>query len=428
MFCENNIAVEGALCQKGRSWFESYKIISLNPLASYTLEKQEINFSNVLDYPGNRERIEEGLLFYPVLDKILEDIDKEILSIHEIPSLKPAQSSFFSLKILFDLFFTKVQLIQTIIKEEKADRITLIVDSGREYYPSPNILSVNESVNSCILRCEGWGVPVDIVPVYVSNSSRSRKNRKRGLNRSLPALGQRLFGNHLRNCDYLFNMSLIGKRFGLKESLKSFIQSLNFQEGGPVLIHGYGYNWEDCLPELYRTGLTPVFRTLASLGDKNEEERAELFNRVFCLCQTTPSLTTRTRYRGVDLSSIIIRRTAEIITDSVMDSVEGYHAVRKIIKEKKIKCLLVSTQASPRDQGVIHAAHDEGIPVVSWQHGGAGYCFHPMMPYAEFINSDIHFVFGEGIKTSYLETACRMALPSIPHIECVGSRYLLIGR
>ncbi len=117
MFCENNIAVEGALCQKGRSWFESYKIISLNPLASYTLEKQEINFSNVLDYPGNRERIEEGLLFYPVLDKILEDIDKEILSIHEIPSLKPAQSSFFSLKILFDLFFTKVQLIQTIIKE-----------------------------------------------------------------------------------------------------------------------------------------------------------------------------------------------------------------------------------------------------------------------------------------------------------------------
>ncbi len=107
MFCENNIAVEGALCQKGRSWFESYKIISLNPLASYTLEKQEINFSNVLDYPGNRERIEEGLLFYPVLDKILEDIDKEILSIHEIPSLKPVSLRFFLSRYYLIFFLQK---------------------------------------------------------------------------------------------------------------------------------------------------------------------------------------------------------------------------------------------------------------------------------------------------------------------------------
>ncbi|HMK16513.1 MAG TPA: hypothetical protein VK450_06295, partial [Methanomicrobiales archaeon] len=89
-----------------------------------------------------------------------------------------------------------------------------------------------------------------------------------------------------------------------------------------------------------------------------------------------------------------------------------------------IRCLLLSAHVTPGGHAAARAARDCGVPVISWQHGGAGYCYHPMMPYLEFLHSDVHLVFGDGAAAGYRATAGRLGLERSPRFIPVGSSTL----
>lgn len=61
---------------------------------------------------------------------------------------------------------------------------------------------------------------------------------------------------------------------------------------------------------------------------------------------------------------------------------------------------------------------------MSWQHGGGGYAFWPMIPFIEFFNSDIHFVFSKKVALKYIETSQKLGLFNTPVFLPVGSSSL----
>jgi len=82
------------------------------------------------------------------------------------------------------------------------------------------------------------------------------------------------------------------------------------------------------------------------------------------------------------------------------------------------------TRERPANHAIVQAAHDAGIPVISWQHGGGGYADFLMVTYIEFINSDWHFVFGEKVaeRFTYAAKVCRLDKP--PFFFAAGSSSL----
>jgi hypothetical protein len=101
-----------------------------------------------------------------------------------------------------------------------------------------------------------------------------------------------------------------------------------------------------------------------------------------------------------------------------------YPKAAQFIHKHDIKALLLSVRESAIGHTIVQVAHDAGIPVISWQHGGAGYGYHPLMPYIEYLGSDIHLVFGEGVAENYRWINDQIGLVDAPTIVAVGSSSL----
>jgi hypothetical protein len=393
--------------------------ISLSPAASYAFEKTNLTYKSVRDYRGGEERYQQGLENFQRIERIVTILDKELEHLHEVPELTPARYAIFNLKILIDVLFTAVQVLKTIIDTEKPDHIHLYT------IPAPSLtrtyaFSNDESVYAEILNMPGWNIPVDIIRDMGLETQcfRTPSSEYSFISR---------FQTWIMGYDILFNLGLIAKRAGIRTTAMAVYHYLFSIDRQPVLIYNSGYNWDDSLDELHRAGMVPVYRI------RDEEYDTEIIRNgkydnyrreVFSICTLHPDMREFNKFLGIDISSFLFERLSEIIGRSIQESIVVYPHAREMIRRRKIRCLLISVRERAIGHVIVQAAHDERIPVISWQHGGAGYCYHPMMPFIEFINSDWHFVFGEEIAESYRSTSERIGLEKIPIFVPVGSSSL----
>jgi len=97
-------------------------------------------------------------------------------------------------------------------------------------------------------------------------------------------------------------------------------------------------------------------------------------------------------------------------------------AKRKIEKLEPI-AVLTSTK-NPETFPVCKAARDLGVPVVTFQHGSAGYYRHKTVAYSDMWESDYYFTFGQKVADIYKGVAVRTGVKVVPvgmpSLDCYG--------
>lgn len=392
-----------------------YVCISLTPSASLAFEEKKIPYHSITSYTSDNDSSTDGLKNFNLIGQLISIVDEELRHEFPEPSLAPAKYSHYSLYILFDNLWTTISLIKKTVDIQKPDRIRLYAKPRMGMARGANALPNDQSVYAEVMRMAGWGLPIDILHAPDKVQCKSCSNRQ------LPLVSW--VKNRVMNNDLIFNIGLISRRQGFSSAIMAAWHALLCRQK-PVLIYNSGYNWDDALGELYRNGFSPVYRFrdadyVCSAGGEDIWK-----TRIGMIFRNHHSFREFDRILGIQISDFFFAWCTHILTTSVLESQWAYSEVRKKIRDDKICCLLHSVRDSAIGHASLQAAHDSGIPVISWQHGGAGYCYHPLMPYIEFNGSDWHFVFGEGVAGSYNKTVERLGLKDKPVFFPVGSSTL----
>jgi UDP-N-acetylglucosamine transferase subunit ALG13 len=388
------------------------KFISLNPTISFELDRRKIPHTTTLNYGGSDERYRNGIKAYSTVNKILEEIDTKLSDGSVDCPIKTATYSFHHIKNLFDVIQTNIHLLMEIIAQERPEKIITFGSSSSQ--PQGIIpFSNDESVFAQLLALDGWNIPVICFPT-----------EKTIIPTPLHHVKENRFRHFLIKNSTLFNMAMIVKRKGLKYLVHVAISSLLYKKI-PVVVYGSGYNWDDALVELYCAGFHPIIRyhNINSNAHLIGNER-KIQESIEKICKENVFINNCAIIYGVDARPLIFKRLSIILARTFIESITAYLQFSIFLQKQKPKCLLLSTQAYHIDRATIKSAHDYGIKAISWQHGGAGYGYHPMMPFAEFIDSDTHLVFGEAVKTSYIDTLQKLHILGTTKFIPVGSSSL----
>jgi hypothetical protein len=394
-----------------------YIFFAISPHAEYILQKEGINHKTACDYPGGDERLRLGFENFGRLDKITEILDIELIRIHQTRTLKPANYAFFYLKTLFDVLSSTIHLIKTIIAVERPHKIFVYSQSSEPQFVPPYSFGEYENIFAKVLQIPGWKIPVIV-----------KKRPQRGIQNTKSDKAKKLLGWEsiiypvAKNNSFVFNLGLLWKRFGLKGISLAITSLLSTGIKSPIVIYESGYNWDDALPELYHKNLIPVYRlTDADIEKYLQPNDFDHTQEIMKFCADSPELRKIAVWDDIDASAILFHRLSTIVGYSLRRSGIAYKVMKNLIRKKHIKALLFSIHTVACTNAVVQAAHDSGISVFSWQHGGGGFYYHPMMPYGEYIASDYHLVFGKGVVQSYQNTVLKLGLLSEQKFIPVGS-------
>jgi hypothetical protein len=358
-----------------------------------------------------------GLENFDRIKRIVAVLEKEIFPFHFIPNLTPVQYSIYNLKFLLDVLWTTIITLKKIIDSEKPDIIRLYtcghIESGIGLYAFSN----DESVYADVLVLDGWHIPVSVI----WRGDRHPENQGPIEKKSL--LANQIISS-IKKRDLIFNLGMIYLREGFYDCMKSLFYSLKFWRNKPVLIYGSGYNWDDSIQHLFRFGITPVYRVTDDVINTDLKRSRDFSDEIKKIYISNSSLRECDQILGINVAPIILNRLSQIISNSIRESIVSYEIARKQIKDKQIRALILTVRPHPAGHAVVQAAHDSGIPVISWQHGGAGYADFLIIPYIEFINSDWHFVFGEKVAEKYAHSARMCGFEKLPYFFPVGSSSL----
>ena len=228
-------------------------LIPLSPSASYSLDRRKIPHRSLQSYAGGEDPYRTGLDNFGRIEKLFHVLEPELKNLHGIPTLEPSRYSIYNLKILFDVLFTSIALIQRIIHKERPDAICIPLKRVPKERVGRYAFSNEESVYVTILSMDGWRVPVEFLEEGTLPAPRPQTTV------SYPPLGE-LLRRWIGSRDPLFNAGILLKRQNALSSSRAYFKGLLKRSGGPVLIYGSGYNWDDALVELYREGWRPVHR------------------------------------------------------------------------------------------------------------------------------------------------------------------------
>ena len=396
----------------------SFVFIALNPQVSYELERKGVFHKTTLDYGGSYERNLDCVNAYRTVNNVLMNVDQQVCQVLKKYQKNAAKFPFFYVKCLFDVIQSKIHLLKEIIAHEKPETI-IVFESRHTQNRSFVAFSEDNSVYSQLLELDGWTIPVIRIP---SDSPLQIPPMPAFLQLS-HIIADRI-RTALRKNSFFFNNGMLVKRKGLRYSLHiSFYSAIGKKQ--PVVLFGSGYNWDDALLELYRAGFHPIIRCLNTDTDVNRpDDEKRLKDLLLNIFKDSDLIKKASGMYGIDASPLLFEKLSVILAKSIIDSQYAYQHFSDLMLEKKPDSVLISTQAHPVDRAFIQAARDNKIAVISWQHGGGGYCYHPLMQFAEFIESDVHLVFGCAVKVSYINISQKLGIGPTPRIIEVGSSTL----
>jgi hypothetical protein len=402
------------------------QIIALTPFAMYELDKHKVPYRLPEDYYDLQELYQMGVENFQTIEGFCRIIDRSTQRAYPLITelgLKPALFSFYHLKYIYDTLTNRVFQLSKVLNAEKPN-VVLIHETKRYQFgackTAPYLLFDNrESVYAHLLALDGWNTEVKVLsPVTQAADSYFEKVSYEGFSDRM----KRRTLTWVKMHPSLFDILLTIRQKGWHGSLDCLKGLLNKNTHSPVLLLGGAYNWNSCREEMQLQGIGPIYRVADDLRWLGKGSNAELGN--------IPSVWNELRnneefhrffvQRGIDFYSIIEERLRFLVEWVTPTCLTAYQEATKLIRRRRVKALVSSTLATCVGHSVAQAAHNIGIPVVTWQHGAYGTAKYPLVEHTDLMSADDHFVFGGGVVEHYAESARRLSTRLVP----VGSASL----
>jgi hypothetical protein len=405
--------------EKSKFIFGNILFISLRPEASYELEKSGVIFKTRNDYFDSDTANTIGRENDKKIENISSLIDDKIHKKYGNFYLKPANDCFVSLKILFDVVAIDAAIIHTIIEREKPTAIHVFSKPANPTREKHLPFSTNESVYTEILLNSDWGIQVICEDLVIEEVTERQTSPWMNLHTL-----KKMMNKTLHHHNHLFDFLYVLDRKGLLPAFRTLYNKLTWRKGNSVILYGGGYNWDDSLEQLSFSGISNIIRLEDSEFHREPGPTEEVMKYISDVCQNIAEIRSCAIVEKTDLSKIIFPKIAFFIANSLIDSLSAYETTCNLIRDRQIHTLLLSTRDTPKGGHIIRAARDMNIPVISWQHGGAGYFDLPLQMYSELKGSDVHLVFGDGVKNTFEQTCKNHPQYTPPAIISVGSSSL----
>jgi len=410
IFLENENQVRDCL-----QWFSDISgekiIIALSPFAMYELDKHGISYKIQEEYYEPQELYELGMKNFQTVEGLCSIIDETILK--SCPSanqrnITPALFSFYHLKMIYDAMTIRIFQLSHIFNTEKPDIVYIF---NTEKYPfgchenAPFIQFDNRDfLYAQLLELGGWKINVKIIQ---SSPKFEQDTSKKGNILSMVKFKGYVV-KRLSNHPELFDLAMMIKKrgfVGFFNWLKYILHSSEKRVCTALL--GGGYNWDDSIIELKAQQIGPICRlhhdTHELISDKIIDFKGlgdgwmELMNKKDFLFFFV--------YNDIDFFPILRERLRFLVKQLTIACVISACNTEDLIKQRKIKAFISSSISNCLEHSVAQVAHNNDLPVVTWQHGAYGAMQHPIINYIDLISSDLHFVFGKGVEEQYTQPA-----------------------
>lgn len=380
------------------------RIIALTPFAIYELDKKNIPYKRIEDYYYSNEPYKLGMENYKKVEDFCRFIDgfiskkKKKLKKYGIT---PAFFSIYYLKIIYDTLTIKLFQLNRLVKLEKPDIV--IVYEGKKFpfgavENAPYIFFDNrESIYSQLLSLDGWRTKIIKKPHLNESSDYDPKKEKIDL--------LKMSKIWLSKNPLLFHFAVVLVKDGMNGMLKYIKNIFHFNKKmTPIAIFGSGYNWNDCFEVLLDSGFVPIYRISEDFLwlNKSLKKDSKAMDMVWIELKNEIESKDFFKYDSINFFSILASRIQFMIEKITMECIFAYEDITRLIVTTKIKALVSSTFSTPSGHSISRAVRNAGIHVITWQHGGYGQFEHPFLRYTELMSSDVHYIFGDGVR-KYLE-------------------------
>lgn len=379
--------------------------VSANPGASWELERRGIPFTPVEACADAETLVSLGMGNFRRVDSLCAGIDA-YLSERYPPfrdyGLSPAHAGYLFVKRLYDGLTLRTCMLQGIIS--RFDPQTVVTLGDR---PAPSSGGVpfhpEESVFGLLLSLGGWPCHAEhLIPPGTGDPGQRPGGailaRVREAVKGMGSLPDALsLGRQGRWTDAAAVLAL-----GIRNRVR----------GGPILaLYGYGYSWNEILPELYNAGFR-IFHILSIHRAGAGTERIALPDSL---------LSPHCSLLGVDFSVPVRDRLSPVLGACLGLMHDLPEETGTLLRDRKPAALLCGTKTRCPDHLMAAVARRNGIPVISWQHGAQGFNYAPIMPHVEMAGSDSHLVFGEGVRDTFREAedrfGCRIRTAGSAELE-----------
>jgi hypothetical protein len=399
------------------SWLDelngAYLIIALTPFAMYELDKHNMNYKIPDDYYDSQELYELGIdnfrkveYLCSLIDTAINQSDTEVAKYN----IKPAMFSYYHLKIIYDTLAIRMFQLFKIISTESPDIIYFYDGTTYpfgEYASAPYIFyDHRESIYAQLLSLDCWDTPRKrIVYKHHTNDILDDKSDSHHV--------ARIKSNAvawLQNHPELYSFVLSIKKHRCRGAVNWLKCNMMTSKDIPVLLYGAGYNWDDVNEELHSEGIGPVYRIPDDFNwlKKSNEMPCHDLDYVWTNLLNNEDFMKSFMIYDIDIFPILKERLEYLVKRITFACLISVQETMEMIAKRGIKAVIASTFATCVAHSVAQAAHNSGIPVITWQHGGYGAeVNHPFVKYCDIISSDVHFTFGDGVCKNYIEAAKR---------------------
>lgn len=389
------------------------RIIALSPQAMYELERHNVNFKIPEDYYDSDELYQREVDNYPkvmemcgLIDRIIKQYSNDAFKFN----VNTAKFTIRHINTIYSVLTTRIFQLSKIIECEKPDLVfayeTNIYPFGRCKSAPYIFFDEKESIYTRLLLLDRWSTCIHILKYNEKINKKSHiNNNERIEKKSMKVRNfiKSFLEIHPRMYDMVLNVQKNGFP-GLSYIIrKKFSSGKNY----PVILYGGGYNWDDSIDELLNYDIGPIFRVpddfiwLLKCEGINSGEMDAAWQEL----KENDDFRKFFLFNGIDFSSIVFDRFEFIVKQLTPVSLQVIRYTMKLIKKNNIRSIVASTFASCAGHSVARAAHNCGLPVITWQHGGYGAMENHLVEYMDFMQSDIHFVFGDGVVETHIESA-----------------------
>ncbi len=382
---ENPADVESFLSLKDQEQTACLICIATTPEVCFLLDKHNEHYVSADEFLGIDEMSLIGMGNFDTVDNMCEIIDtglhKDRAALEKY-SIKPAHDNYQYIKVLYDVLTIKISMIDNIIKKERPSAIITFSHDTESDLPEDLPFSNKENIFDLLLSQNGWPcrhLSIQETPSpaqEAGNKPRIRKSSQviKTIKHRFPAVYSVIYVYHISGGKEALRL--------LSAYLKNLLKSKK-----TVCVSGFGYDWTTIFNDLAQHGFRVIFTDYEPGSFVSENLTFEKdFLKNFC------------SQGNVDFSGIFLARLLPMLEKAIKISGEYPSSVEKQMKKYKPCAVLCGTKINSADHIAARIARKKGIPVLSWQHGAAGFFHYPLQKYTELDGSTIHLVWGSGVK------------------------------
>lgn len=380
-------------------------IIALSPFAMYELDRKGIKYKIPEEYYSPQDLYSLGMANFQRIEDLCDIMDNCISRwCKEAGELKirPALFIFYSLKMIYDAMTIRIFQLSNIFDIEKPD-VIYIHDSRLFPFRYKNDdegffrFDNRDSLYSKLLKLDGWKKEI----IFFDIESNNEPELKPANSPLFHGLKKYIFSK-----PDISNLAMIIKKDGLKGIFFWIKYLIYSKERKHIGLLGGGYNWDDSLKEILSEKIGPIYHFNHG-GEElfNNNNQDINLNNAWNELYSSRIFIDFFSFMGIDFLSILKERLEFIVKRSTKACIKTEKDMEGFINKNNIKAVISSVIATSLDHSAAKAAHNQKVPVITWQHGAYGAFHHQIINYLDLISSDYHFVFGDGVKEQYTQQA-----------------------